>query len=318
VDGHVLESESFDELLSDVVLQFEGWPPELRARLDYRVRRVSDAPRPPEGDEYPVIRLNAMPLNAAPTTCRRVVCTIGGTAEVQAAARGAGVDLVVARRRTGVLAFGPDDAVHRAFDTHGITAFDVHAIAPGRLAYESAEQGLLTEAMARALARERPLHSIRRRSRYVVAVDPAREAEPILRPLVEAAKDLVGVVPNRPTEAPARTWREAASIRLEQRYDRLWLLLEPTIWVEREPGERLDDASKDFIRERLARRYNAQVNALLDAWAAVVTGGADEATLRAFGAIEGVDAVFAVQKTAAFSRRVSSRRAATVAAGTAQ
>jgi len=50
----------------------------------------------------------------------------------------------------------------------------------------------------------------------------------------------------------------------------------------------------------------------------VVTGGADEATLRAFGAIEGVDAVFAVQKTAAFSRRVSSRRAATVAAGTAQ
>src|SRR2546422_2499082 len=195
VDAHLLESESFDELLSDVVQQFEDWPPELRSRIDYRARRVSDAPRPPEGDGYPVIRLNALPLSAAPTTCRLVVCTIGGTAEVRAAVNSAGVDLVVARRRTGVLVFGPDEAARHAFDAHQITAFDVHAIAPGRLSYVSAEQGLLTDAMARALARERPLHAIRRRSRYVMAVDPTRQGEPILGPLVQVAKDLVGVVP---------------------------------------------------------------------------------------------------------------------------
>jgi len=227
--------------------------------------------------------------------------------EVRAAVQAAGVDLIVARRKVGVLVFGPDDAARRAFGPYGIASFDLHAIPLGRLAYESAEQGLLTEAVARGLTRERPLQAIHRRSGYVVTVDPARQGEPLLRPLADVTGSLVGTVPNSAT-TQSRTWREAVSIRLEQRYGRLWLLIEPTIWVERAPGEPLDDTSKEFVRARLAQRYNAKVNALLDAWTSVVTGGAAQATLLAFGDIEGVNAGFTVHKTAAFSRRISGRR----------
>lgn len=305
VDAHILQSESFDELLSDVVLQFEDWPPDLRPRIDPRARRMSDAPRPPEGRGYPVIRLNALPVTTAPTTCRLVTCTIGGMKEVRAAVDAAGVELLFARRRAGILIFGPDASARRAFSAFGITAFDVHAITPGRLSYESAEQGLLTQAMARALARQRPVEAVRRRSRSILAINVARQEDPTLHPLVSAAGDLSGTVPDRTGDLPVRRWREAVAIRLDRRDERLWLLIEPTIWVDRDPGEPLDEASKDFVRERLARRYNAQVNALLDAWTAIVTGGVDEATLMAFGPVEGVDAVFTVQRTAAFSRRLS-------------
>src|SRR6266542_1616941 len=44
VHSHLLECQSFDELMADLVQQFEELPPELRASFDYRTRRVSDAP----------------------------------------------------------------------------------------------------------------------------------------------------------------------------------------------------------------------------------------------------------------------------------
>lgn len=311
VSAHLLDCQSFDELMVDVLQQFEEVPAALRSQLDYRTRRISDAPQPPPGKGYPVIRLNALPVSSAPTLCRLVVCNIGGARDVRSAVESAGTDLLVARRKVGVLLFGSDDAARRTFSPYGITTFDVHAIAPQRLAYDSVEQGLLTEALARALSRERPLRALRRRSVHWVTIDPERQADPILRMLMKAAGTITGTVPT----TPERLWYEAATIRLEQRYDRLWLLLEPTIWLDRLPGEALDDVSKNFVRERLARRYNAQVNALLDAWTAIITRDESIATLRAYGLTEGVDAVFTVHKTAAFSRRLTGREAAPAAAG---
>ena len=57
----------------------------------------------------------------------------------------------------------------------------------------------------------------------------------------------------------------------------------------------------DFGRERTVRRYNSQLNALLDFWSRYL-GEAQEG-LRAFGIGDGVDATFRIGSTTAFSRR---------------
>jgi hypothetical protein len=53
------------------------------------------------------------------------------------------------------------------------------------------------------------------------------------------------------------------SIRLEQRGKAMWLLLRPDIWIK---PMAMRESVVDFIRDKKLRRYNAQANAILDAW----------------------------------------------------
>jgi hypothetical protein len=88
------------------------------------------------------VRLNALPIGQAPTVCRRVVCEIGGYAEVRTAIEQAQVNILAVRTKAGVLAFGSDDDVRKSFDAYGIADFYLHTIEIKRLRYESAERGL--------------------------------------------------------------------------------------------------------------------------------------------------------------------------------
>ncbi|MEZ6041953.1 MAG: hypothetical protein R3C20_15735 [Planctomycetaceae bacterium] len=56
----------------------------------------------------------------------------------------------------------------------------------------------------------------------------------------------------------------------------LWLLLEPTVLGSTVTDETPADERqrrKEFVRERLATRYNKRWNELLDAWINVLSGG---------------------------------------------
>jgi len=56
--------------------------------------------------------------------CRRVVCTIGGYAEVREALEKAPVDVLVRRTSVGVLAFGADADVRTTFERYDIADFE--------------------------------------------------------------------------------------------------------------------------------------------------------------------------------------------------
>jgi len=92
-------------------------------------------------------------------------------------------------------------------------------------------------------------------------------------------------------------------MRLEYRLDRLWLVIEPTVWVADFEDQMLRNKVKEFVRERLASRYNPSWNKLLDGWSHLLVGDSDTAELRAFGNASGVDAAFTISRTTAFSWR---------------
>jgi hypothetical protein len=128
-------------------------------------RRIwSPAPRAAGNRGFPVVRLNALELIGTPTVCRRVVCGIGGVAEVRSAIEAADLPVLATRSRAGVLAFGADADVRAVLSTYGIESFDLHAIEVRRLRYESRERGLLREALTRALIRSHGMTGVRRRS----------------------------------------------------------------------------------------------------------------------------------------------------------
>jgi NAD-dependent SIR2 family protein deacetylase len=293
IEAAVVRIENFDEALRDTVRLMEGVDISSLDAFAAERRRWSPAPRPVSRRGWPVVRLNALPVIEAPSVCRRVMCSIGGTAEVRGAIEKAQVNVLTARTKAGVLAFGSDGEVRTAFGCYTITEFDLYTIEGRRLRYDSAERGLLREAITRAIVRGRGVVAIHRRSANLLA--PADPVAPMWAELGRLVGALGGSVPNH----PGLHWREGLSTRLDWADDRLWLLVDPcTVF------DGIDDTNKafaaDFARERTVRRYNPQLNDLLAFWAAHLAGGAE---LRAFGIGDGIDAVFRLSSDTAFSRR---------------
>ena len=310
VDAHLIEVETFDELMADLLLLFGDIPDDIRNAIAESKPRLTPANIPDPSNSFPFIRFNAFPLIDIPATYRLVDCEIGGTSDVREAVEKAKVDVLAVRTQHGVIAFGSDADVRTAFSAHKIARFDLRNVDPGHLLYESSEHGLITNALTRALVRGLPLRCAPTRRGWKIYVDRSRAADPKLRPLLQAAGAIAGVVPNS-----AAPWCEAIRIRFERRLNRNWLLIDPTVWIDvvndtddiEEPGHAPDqsDPVADFIRERSARRYNVGLAKLLDGWADVLVGaGKDDAELRALGISDGIDAVFKLSRVTAFSGRI--------------
>ena len=294
--------ETFDETMADLVSFVENMPPELHSKLQRSAARVTDVPVPRAGSAHPIIRTNALPLVSYPTVCRLFTCDLGGTHEVRQAATEVGADLVIGRRRVGVLSFGPDSEIKLSYSPHGLGGLDVHEIGSKQLLCDdSTEQGMVLEAFAEAAARELPVKAIRRRRRFLLVPDVERGRSEGAQQLMKAVK---GELSGRTSPAGV-TWSEAVGLRLEYRVGRLWLMLLPTIWIDDSSGDCDIEEGKAFRQRRLAGRYNRDTNAVLDAWVAILTRSAPETQLATFGMtdVEGIDALFTIGSMSGFSRR---------------
>jgi hypothetical protein len=221
VESALVRVQNFDEAMRDLVRLVKGLDTTALDAFAVDRRRWSSAPQPGGSRGWPVVRLNAIPVVQIPTVCRRVVCQIGGYAEAREAVEQAGVNVLVARTRAGVLAFGGDTDVRAAFVGYNITDFDLHTIDNKRLRYDSGERGLLRSALTCAIGRHFRLDTIRRRSTDLLA--PSDPMERVWAPL----KQIVGTLKGTVSGHTGLRWREGVGTRLDWADDRLWLLVEP-------------------------------------------------------------------------------------------
>ena len=125
IEAALVRIDNFDEALRDLVRLIGNLDTTTLESFALERRPWTDAPIPSGKRGWPVVRLNALPLVHVPTVCTRVVCGIGGTAEVRKAVKGARVNVITVRSKVGVLAFGSDSDIRAAFDPYGITDFGV-------------------------------------------------------------------------------------------------------------------------------------------------------------------------------------------------
>jgi len=299
IEAAAIPIETFDELTTDLLLLEPELPRELTSLLDSKSPRRTTYLQPPrDAGTWPVLRLNAFPMTRWPSTCRLIRCDIGGTNEVRQAIMTAGVNVIAARRQAGVICFGSDEDITRAFSPYQIKEHGLYAIEPGRLRYESADKGLLYEAIGRGFTRESQALRFVASARKLV-VDPAQAAAQELSELRRVLGNVAGSMGRSEV-----LWSEALFLRLEYRLGQLWLLIEPTVWIHRDPEATPQEEAGEFVRQRLAIRYNRKWNDVLDAWIAVLFGNQKERGIRALGISDGIDAVFAVSAITTFSRRI--------------
>lgn len=299
VDAHFVEAELFDELFSDLVRYLPQTADKVQTLTGAaRPRLVSSTPRGSLG-AIPVIRTNALPVVSQPAICRLVDCDIGGYMEIRDAIAAAGVDIEAQRTRDGVLAFGRDADVRNTFEPFGIRAFEYYPLASRRLVNETGERALLREALFRALNNRPKLRLTRRGRTTLLLPDPSLVSPAIFNTdTVRPVDRLSGTVGNT-----SIGWSEACALRVDYRFDRLWLLLDPTIVTDipEATSETHVELAREFIRERRARRHNRHANAMLDGWVELIAGREPSIRLRAFGIGDGVDAEFELLRTSGFS-----------------
>jgi hypothetical protein len=91
IDAHLIDNETFDELLSDIV----RFLPETSVKLGdiegAKPPRLGSVTLKGPGAISPSIRTNALPIISHPVMCQLIECDIGGWVEIQEAIRKAGV-----------------------------------------------------------------------------------------------------------------------------------------------------------------------------------------------------------------------------------
>lgn len=299
VDAHIVEAEAFDELLSDLLRYLPQTADKVRGIAGATRPRLANSPPRASVRSVPAIRTNALPITSMPALCRLVDCEIGGHSAIQEAIAAAGVDIDAQRIRDGVLAFGRDVDIRKAFEPFGIKGFDHRPLSSGRLVKETGERSLLRETLFRAIA-QRPGLRLQRRGRSSLLIPDTSvvTASIFHRDQLRPIDRLAGTVPK--TDTP---WREACLLRIDYRLDRLWLLLEPLVITE-PPADATEDElgrAREFVRERRTLRRNREANAILDGWITLIVGAEPTVRLRAFNIGDGVDAEFELGRTSGFS-----------------
>lgn len=279
--------------------------------------RRSGAVQPGPVGEYPQVRLAALPLLAVPGQARLLQdpanIPLGTVRQVLRIAR---AGAVVARRAGGQLvAFGDDSRLAATLGGHGIRVTgDVVALGPGKDGEEPDSTGIgpIAETLAKALGRTRGITEVLRTGQCHLLrardEDPGRpdDTRALAGLRAAAGGPVTGYLPGPGgTRLP---WAEAIAIAVDWS-DGAWrLLFAPEIWVRPaftdppaglSPAQAREAAARlggEFVRTRLARRYNSSTGVLLAAWVRLLTSGGSAGTraVAAFGlpADVGVDAVF--------------------------
>lgn len=292
-------------------------PEPVKAKLAKHRPPVLRAPAPAPGGpvgEYPQVRLAALPLLGLPEQARLLEGPSVPLAKLRQALREHHARAVFGQLGGRLAAFGDDARLREPLAQHDVrVTCDTVALAVTRRDEpDSAVVGMVAEALARALGRTRGVTEVLRTGqRHLLRArdDTAARTEDnaALEKLRQAAQGAVtGYLPG---PAGSRLpWAEAVALGVEWHDGGGWLLFAPDVWVRPTfvdlPGDYPADKAKaeatrlgaEFVRGRVAGRYNSATGTLLGAWLRLLTGGAtgDERIVHAFGlgTDRGVDATF--------------------------
>ncbi len=300
IQASLIEVETFDELMGDLAQQIEDLPAEVLGTLNKMRSKISNVPLPGPGSNWPVVRMNAIPVLNWPKECRKFDAKIGGARDVRLLLEATTANLVAVRSQHGILAFGADSEIQRVFADHNPEKLNVHSIEIRRLWRETNELNLLRSALVKGLVQGAPFVMWSGRGLHEIRADDSATTAPRLAPLRDKLKTIAGVIPGTNVR-----WSEAVAIRLEHRMGRLWMLLEPTVWFGKGASDEERYACGEFVRERQARRYNRLADTILNAWLQVLLPGTGDAEVRAFTDEPGMEARFTFSRRTAFARRSS-------------
>lgn len=286
VTARFVTIENFDETFASLG-RVAVLKPALRSYVDQRpeTTRVVDAAIPSiEAGDFPILRMNALPILSSPT--RALQATLQPRTTIDAVRDG----LHSARWR-GALATSGDRVIALGSATQLASALPLTGL-PSEVTIDchrkdapTLERAVTYEALTRGLARRLPVRALIRDRGHKLVVKAARNDRPdstaqatARETLVRAYGDpLTGACPTslgRGRDGQRRSFAEGVRLNVEWRLDQLWLLFVPYTWVS--PVDRTSDAGRSgdpasvWRKERWVNRRNEKWAEIIAAWASIL------------------------------------------------
>ena len=273
VRAHLVETGTFDVMLSKIWRQVEGKPQTLKDKVrTAHVAHVS-IPLPAPSSQFPIRRTNALPVLTTPARCGMVDLNGSITfADLREKIKEKSPNAILTYTDK-ILFWGDKEEVVKMFPSDRIKT-----ILP--LTFEDGAQNVSTstflksfieEALATALCYGKPLFLRRKYKTWYAVVPHYAPNDPLFSGLRNALsyKGKPGFITGNVPELKDITWAESVSIRLEERGCRFWVMLKPDIWIK--PVTKRHEA-RDFLRKRSLYRYNDKSYHILDAWIEILLG----------------------------------------------
>ncbi|NOZ86872.1 MAG: SIR2 family protein [Deltaproteobacteria bacterium] len=271
VRAHLVETGTFDEMLSKIWRQMNEKPQSIDAKV--RTAQVGSVsiPLPAPGKQFPILRTNALPVITPPARCGSVdLADVKTFSDLKKKIKEKSPNAILTYTDK-VLFWGDENEIIKLSGSKN-NFIQSHEFddAAQEVAASTFVKSFFDETLSTALCWGKPLF-LRRKNRTFYAVvreDAARDDTFTGLRNVLGFNNNVTITGNVPGLQNV-TWAEAVSIRLEERGGRLWLMLRPDIWIK--PLAKRQEA-RDFMRQRGKNRYNNKSYNLLNEWIGILLG----------------------------------------------
>lgn len=273
IDAHVVETGTFDVMLSKMWKQVPVKSNEVDEKVRTAAARPVQVQLPPPGRSYPIVRTNALPIVHAPKKFGMVNLSVPYKyTDLN--------DAMSKHMPNGIFAFtdkvvfwGSEADARKTLPSGKITAIGPETVEDpvSEVAGSTILKSFYEHALAKALCNGKPLLLRKRNKTYYIVIDGKQSRDDLFSPLAQALafKGQPGYISGNVPKLASARWAEAVSVRLEEKNGCLWLLLRPDIWIS--PLSERDNATP-FIRQKKLYRYNPKSYAVLDAWISILIG----------------------------------------------
>ena len=305
VRAHIIETGTFDIMLSKMWRQLPEKPENLELKVRTAKARPVSIPLPRPGNSYPILRTNALAITGYPRQCATVDYAAPVTFhELNDKMREHRPNAIVSYTDQ-ILFWGDPNEVRKLFDKDKLKAIEAFTFedSVASIAQSGIIKSFFEQALARSLCHEKTLVLRRKDKTYYTVINHEDANNSLLQPLKDILGyqgrrgDVTGSVPG----LNKTFWAEALSIKLEERGGSLWLLIRPDIWIA--PLSMRENAT-DYLRSKKIRRYNNQSYQLLDAWIRILFGSVGDGQEVSVSCFSNTDyaPIFKVSTRTAFSR----------------
>lgn len=306
INAHIVETGTFDSMMSRIWRQIPDRTDALNAKVNTATVTEVKISMGSSGTNYPVIRMNALPITSLPNKCALVKTknemTLFDIKELLKKNKSS----ITVTRTESVLAWGFVSEIKKGFGEDILQDIASHELSkPEELVKESTLiHSFYERALAIALCENRPI-SFKNDKGYVLTLESKDANDSLFQPLRTALTDRygnVGILSGNVPNAPAGTiWTEGVRIKVETRGAGVYLMLKPTIWIE--PKEERRNHG-EFIKAKKKPRFNQTAFKILDAWITILLGsvGQGEATI-VFRKDSEYPAEFKISTRTSYSRR---------------
>lgn len=314
IQAELIQINTFDEAMDGIRRYLGNFPLDIEELLKPKTSRKTDAPISKEAKNPPYLRLNALRIDSLPSMCKIVECEIGGYKEVVNAISDNKADVLAQRIKKGVIAFGSDTEIRKAFSKNKIKSINIHAIDHQKLTYASGEYKLVYDTLLKAISRKTGLSvEAWRDKKYLISSQNITPPEIFNQHVDGAVETVSGTVPGTGV-----TWRQACRIDIDYKFNKLWVLLSPRVLLSYPDAcsEKERNIAKSFVKETTAPRkhpktgsytgYNLIAASILSGWISLLSEKTNTGTivLPTFGLTDGLDPQFEISVNKVVSGRL--------------